>query len=149
MINCKDFLPSNKDIDKVIENLGNAEYFIKQKYSYLNAKNFKKIYVYGGSGKKSIAKAQYNNIVTIGLKLLLVKYFKELDNYLSNMNFNRTDIPKGKRYYIIDELEELDKFISFLLNNNFINDQIVNNLLAQNNINPFIKSKMIKSKSFF
>jgi len=54
-----------------------------------------------------------------------------LDEYLTNMNIGRKDIPKGKRYYIVGELEGLDKFISFLLNNNFLNDSAINELLQK------------------
>ncbi len=141
LISCKDFLPSNKEIDKVITNLEDAEKYIKQEYDYLKNKKFKKIYVYGGSGKKSIEKAQENKIETINLKDLLAKYFKELDSYLSEMNIGRKDISKGKRYYIVGELEGLDKFMSFLLNNNFINDEIVNELLKKMNIEKLSKPK--------
>ncbi|UBM61551.1 hypothetical protein LA303_09000 [Candidatus Sulfidibacterium hydrothermale] len=141
IISCKDFLPSNKEIDRVIKNLENAEIFIRKEYNYLKNKKFKKIYVYGGSGKKSIEKAHKNGIETIELKELLAKYFKELDSYLSKMNFGRTDIGKGKRYTIVGELEGLDKFMSFLLNNNFINDETVNKLLEKNNIDKLSKPK--------
>ena len=141
LVNCKDFLPSNKEIDNVIRNLEDAEKYIKQDYDYLKNKKFRKIYVYGGSGKRSIEKAQQNEIETISLKELLAKYFKELDNYLSKMNLGRKDIHKGKRYYIIGELEGLDKFMSFLLNNDFINDKTVNELLAKNNIAELSKPK--------
>ncbi len=141
LVSCKDFLPSNKEIDKVIKNLEDAEKYINQEYDYLKNKKFRKIYVYGGSGKKSIEKARENGIETIDLKELLAKYFKELDNYLSKMNLGRNDIGKGKRYYIIGELEGLDKFMSFLLNNNFINDKVVNELLARNSIDELSKPK--------
>ena len=141
LISCKDFLPSNKEIDKVIKNLEDAEKFIKKEYGYLRNKKFKKIYVYGGSGKKSIEKAQDNGIETIGLRDLLAKYFKELDSYLSKLNFGRKDIGKGKRYYIVGELEGLDKFMSFLLNNNFINDEAVNELLEKNGLGKLSEPK--------
>ncbi|HGY55948.1 MAG TPA: hypothetical protein ENK44_09615 [Caldithrix abyssi] len=141
LISCKDFLPSNKEIDRVIQNLENAEEYIKKEYNYLKNKTFKKIYVYGGSGKISIEKAQKNGIETIDLKDLLAKYFKELDRYLSKMNLGRKDIKKGQRYYIVGELEGLDKFMSFLLNHNFINDETVNNLLEKNRIDRLSKPK--------
>ncbi len=142
LVSCKDFLPSNKEIDKVIKNLGDAEKYIKKEYDYLKNKKFRKIYVYGGSGKKSIEKAQKNEIETIELKVLLAKYFKELDNYLSKMNLGRKDIGKGKRYYIIGELEGLDKFMSFLLNNNLINDEVINELLKKNNIDKLSEPRL-------
>ena len=141
LISCKDFLPSNKEIDKVIKNLEDAEKFIKQEYGYLRNKKIKKIYVYGGSGKKSIEKAQENGIETVSLRDLLAKYFKELDSYLSKLNFGRKDIGKGKRYYIVGELEGLDKFMSFLLNNNFINDKAVNELLEKNGMDKLSEPK--------
>ena len=64
-----------------------------------------------------------------------------LDDYLSKMNIGRKDIPKGKRYYIIGELEGLDKFISFLLNNNFLNDEVINEYLKEHNINEISKPR--------
>jgi hypothetical protein len=131
LISCKDFLPNNKDIDKVIKNLEDSEKYIKKEYKHLSAKAFRKIYVYGTTGKDAVKKARDKEIETFELKEIFVRYVKTLDEYLANMNIGRKDIPKGKRYYIIGELEGLDKFISFLLNNNFLNDSTINELLRK------------------
>lgn len=134
LISCKDYLPDNKDIDKVIKNLEDSEKYIKKEYPYLNKKGskFKKIYVYGDTGKVALAKVEKNEIEAKELKKLLAEYFKELDSCISKMNKNKPAPKKGKRYYIIGELEGLDKFVSFLLNNNFINDSAINKLLPTN-----------------
>jgi len=129
LISCKDFLPSNKDIDKVIQNLEDSEKYIKHEYKHLKGKTFKKIYVYGRTGKKALEILRIKGIKTIELNVLFAEYLQFLDSYLVSMNRNRKDIGKGKRYYIIGELEGLDKFISYLLNNNFINDIAINQLL--------------------
>jgi hypothetical protein len=142
LISCKDYLPSGKDIDKVIKNLKDSEQYIKQKYGHLKGKTFKKIYVYGGgSGKDALKKAKDNNIETIELKNLFAMYLKELDDFLINLNVGRKDIPKGRRYYIIGEQEGLDKFISFLLNNNFVNDSAINEQLKKLGLNELSKPR--------
>jgi hypothetical protein len=132
LVSCKDFLPDNKDIAKVINNLNVAEEYIKKEYPYLKEKKFKKIFVYGGTGKKAIDTANEAGIETKKLKELLADYIYEIDKYLSGRNEGRIDVPKGKRYYIIGELEGLDKFMSYLLNNNFINTELINELLIKN-----------------
>ncbi|MEO0075567.1 MAG: hypothetical protein ABIK31_05600 [candidate division WOR-3 bacterium] len=141
LISCKDFLPSNKDIDKVITNLAESEKYIKKEYKYLNEKKFKKIYVYGGTGKEALKKANENGIETIEIKEIFFKYLKALDNFLATMNIGRKDIAKGKRYYIIGELEGLDKFISFLLNNNLLNDKLINEYLNKFGISELSKPR--------
>ncbi|MBK9151071.1 MAG: hypothetical protein IPM26_08735 [Saprospiraceae bacterium] len=141
LISCKDFLPSNKEIDKVINNLTESESYIKKEYKYLNDKEFKKIYIYGGTGKEALRKAKENGIETIEIKEIFFKYLKVLDDFLLEMNTNRKDIPVGKRFYIVGELEGLDKFISFLLNNNLLNDEMINKAL--NNLG---KSDLSKPK---
>lgn len=141
LISCKDYLPSNKDIDKVIKNLEDSEKYIRQEYKYLEEKTFKKIYVYGGTGQEALTKLLNNKIETIDIKELFVKYIKELDDYLSKMNIGRKDITKGKRYYIVGELEGLEKFISFLLNYNFLNDNTINEQLKKMNLYELSKSK--------
>jgi len=135
LISCKDFLPSNKDIDKVIKNLKDSEIYIKNEYKHLKEKTFKKIYVYGGTGKDALKVANINGIETIEIKELFIKYLKVLDAYLSKMNEGRKDISKGRRYYIIGELEGLDKFLSFLLNNNLLNDRLINESLKKYGLN--------------
>lgn len=141
LISCKDSLPSNKDIDKVIKNLTESEKYIKKEYKYLNEKNFKKIYVYGATGKEALRKANENGIETIELKEMFLKYLKALDDFLVAMNIDRKDIAKGKRYCIIGELEGLDKFISFLLNNNYLNDKLINESLNKLGINDLSKPR--------
>jgi hypothetical protein len=135
LISCKDFLPSNKDIDRVINNLNESEKYIKKEYDYLKTKEFKKIYVFGGTGKDALKKANDNGIETIETKELFLRYLKLLDDYLSTMNKGRKEIAKGKRYYIIGELEGLDKFLSFLLNNNLMNDELINKSLIELGLN--------------
>lgn len=141
LINCKDFLPNNKDIDRVISNLIDSEKYIKKEYAYLKEKKFKKIYVFGGTGKDALRKANNNEIETIETKELFFKYLKLLDDYLSKMNERRKDIPKGKRYYIIGELEGLDKLLSFLLNNNLMNDELINKSLIELGLNELSKPR--------
>ncbi len=141
LISCKDYLPSNQDIDKVIKNLMDSEVYIRNVYDHLKDKEFKKIYVYGGTGKYAIQKAIENGIEPIDIRELFVKYLKVLDEKLSGMNVDRKDILKGRRYYIIGEMEGLDKFISFLLNNNFLNDNIINEQLIQMNLTGLSKPK--------
>ena len=141
LISCKDFLPSNKDIDKVIKNLEDSEKYIRKEYKHLGEKTFKKVYVYGGTGKDALRKAKNHNIDTIEVRELFVMYLKVLDDYLSKMNVGRKDVAKGKRYYIIGELEGLDKFISFLLNNDFLNDSAINELLRKMSLNELSKPK--------
>jgi hypothetical protein len=131
LISCKDFLPSGKDIDRVIDNLEQSEKYIKREYKHLSSKIFKKFYVYGGTSKEALQKLEDKEIKTIEFKDFFVMYLKSLDEYLSKMNLNRKDIAKGKRYYIIGELEGLDKFMSFLLNNNFFNDAKINDILKK------------------
>ena len=141
LISCKDYLPSGKDINKVIKNLEDAEQYIKQEYKHLKGKMFKKMYVYGGTAKDALEKARNNNIVTVELKTLFAMYLKELDGFLLKMNVGRKDIPRGKRYYIIGEQEGLDKFISFLLNNNFVNDSAINEQLKKLGLNELSKPR--------
>lgn len=141
LISCKDFLPSNKDIHRVIKNLDDAEFYIKKEYKHLNKKLFRKLYVYGGTGKDALQLVKQHSIITLEIKELFAKYIKMLDDYLSKMNIGRKDVPKGKRYYIIGELEGLDKFISFLLNNNFLNDEVINEHLKTHNINELSKPR--------
>ena len=141
LISCKDFLPSNKDIHRVIKNLDDAEFYIKKEYKHLNQKLFRKLYVYGGTGKDALQLVKQHGIITLEIKELFAKYIKMLDDYLSKMNIGRKDVPKGKRYYIIGELEGLDKFISFLLNNNFLNDEVINEHLKTHNINEISKPR--------
>jgi hypothetical protein len=141
LISCKDFLPSNKDIDKVIKNLEDSEKYIRQKYKHLSERTFKRIYVYGGTGKEALKEAERHNIQTVPVRELFVKYLKLLDDYLSSMNVGRKDIAKGRRYYIIGELEGLDKFLSFLLNNDFLNDNAINELLKKMNLSKLSKPK--------
>lgn len=141
LINCKDFLPSNKDIEKVIKNLDDAEDYIKQEYNHLANKEFKKFYIYAITGKPALDIARNNNIETVDVKELFVKYLKLLDESLAVRNIGRKDIPKGKRYYIVGELEGLDKFIAFLLNYNFINDKVINELLKEIGLSELSKPK--------
>jgi len=141
LISCKDFLPSNKDIDRVITNLNDSEKYIKKVYYHLKEKKFRKIYVFGGTGKNALIKAKQNGIETIEIKELFIKYLKVLDDYLSTMNIGRKDIAKGKRYYIIGEFEGLDKFLSFLLNNKLMNDELINKSLIEYGLKELSKPK--------
>jgi len=141
LISCKDFLPSNKDIEKVIKNLEDSEKYIRQEYRHLSERPFKSIYVYGGTGKEALKEVERHNIQTRPLRELFVMYLKLLDDYLSKMNVGRKDIAKGRRYYIIGELEGLDKFVSFLLNNDFLNDNTVNELLKKMNLGELSKPR--------
>jgi hypothetical protein len=133
LISCKDYLPGGKDIEKVIENLENSERYIMKEYKHLRDKEFKKIYVYGGgTGKEALTALEKKDIKAIEIKDFFALYLKELDNTLLKWNVGKY-IPKGKRYTIIGEQEGLDKFCSFLLNNNLINDGAINELLGEKN----------------
>lgn len=141
LISCKDYLPSGKDIDKVIKNLKDSEQYIKQKYRHLKGKTFKKMYVYGGgTGKDALAVLGEKGIEAIEINDLFALYLKELDNTLLKLNVGKY-IPKGKRYTIIGEQEGLDKFLSFLLNNNLINDDAINGHLKKLGMNELSKPK--------
>jgi len=134
LISCKDYLPSGKDIDKVISNLEDSEQYIKKEFKHLKEKPFKKMYVYGGGTGEHVLKIlEAKGIEPIEIKDLFALYLKELDKFLVNMNDGKS-IPKGKRYTIIGEQEGLDKFCSFLLNNNFFNDSAINKLLKKKNL---------------
>jgi hypothetical protein len=144
LISCKDYLPGGKDIEKVITNLDNSEKYIKKEYKHLRGKDFKKIYVYGGGTGKdtlSVLKKKDKNIEAIELKNIFAMYLQKLDEDLSKMNDGRRDIPKGKRYTIIGEQEGLDKFCSFLLNNNYFNDGAINGLLKNLKLEELSKPK--------
>lgn len=135
LISCKDFLPDNKKEtqNKIIENLNIAERFIRNKYKFLDSNDidFEKKYVYIGTAKKTIDTLENNNIECMHLNEILFKYIKNLDNFLIAKNKERKDIPKGKRYYVIGNLEGLDKFIVYLLNNNLLNEAYINEELKK------------------
>ncbi len=95
LISCKDFLPSNKDIHRVIKNLVDAEFYIKNEYKHLNNKLFSKLYVYGGTGKEALQVVRQHGIITLEIKELFAKYIKMLDDYLSKMNIGRKDTPRA------------------------------------------------------
>lgn len=81
------------------------------------------------------------NIEPIYLLNLFFDYIQKLDNYLLQLNKNKSAIPKGKRYYIIGELEGLDKLLAFFLNNNLMNDSLINEELKKLKKKPLTNIK--------
>ena len=141
LISCKDALPDNKDVDKVIKNLKNAVKSIVDLYPIVKNKNIKLLYIYDVTGIQALDKLKQENIETIHVKEIAIKYIKELDNQISKFNYGRKDIPKGKRYYLIGTYEGLDKMLIYLLNNNLLNDNQINEWLKKNDIPSISKIK--------
>lgn len=131
IINCKDFLPSSKQKDKIVSNLNTAEIYIKSKYDFLKDKTFKKIYIYGGTDKNTIVYLSKNGIETIPLEEIFCRYIQLLDSFLTKLNENKSPIKKGTRYYRVGSLANIDRVISYLLNNSFINEDKVNKKLEE------------------
>jgi len=132
LISCKDALPDNKDVDRVIKNLKKSEKIIIELYPFLKTKKIKLIYVYDVTGKIALENLRQQNIETIHINEITIKYIKELDNQISNFNHGRKDIPKGKRYYLIGTYEGIDKMMIYLLNNNLLNEDLINERLTKN-----------------
>ncbi|GAB4282972.1 MAG: hypothetical protein Kow0068_07760 [Marinilabiliales bacterium] len=134
LVSCKDYLPDNskQTQDKIIKNLYDAEKYVKKQY-FKDYENIKivKIYVYKVTGKMTLSRLKDENIKTIHINKIICNYIKELDQRLEKLNIGKNKPLKGKRYSIIGEHTDLDKFIIHLLDNNFLNDNLINSLLAE------------------
>ena len=142
LINCKDFLPSSKDKEKIVLNLNTAETYIKGKYVFLKDTTFKKIYIYGGTDKSTLDFLGKKGIETIQLENIFCRYVKLIDDFLAELNKKKpSSTKKGMRYYRVGNLTGVDKFISYLLNNSLLNEDKVNNKLKEFKISELSRIK--------
>lgn len=145
LINCKDFLPSSKQRENIIDNLNKAESYIKKHYRHFSAKQFKKQYVYIITDKNTLNYLKGENIETIHFDDLFVRYIKELDDFLTEINKkSRESIKAGMRYYRIGDLEDLEKSLAYLLNNSWLNEEKINGRLKQLKLAGLSETKKIK-----
>jgi len=132
LVNCKDFLPSSKQREKIVENLDDAEKYLKDNYKFLSGKKFKKQYVFIGTDKETRDYLRKQNIEILCFDDLFVRYLRELDDFLNRINKKYKDkIKIGMRYYRIGNFEDLDKFLAYLLNNSLLNEERINQKLKK------------------
>jgi len=132
LVNCKDFLPSSKQRENIVKNLNKAENYIKKNYQYFSEKQFRKQYVFIVTDKNTLDYLRKENIEIIPFDDLFVRYIKELDNFLTEINKkSRESIKIGMRYYRIGELKDLDKSLAYLLNNSLLNEKKINGKLKE------------------
>ena len=132
LVNCKDFLPSSKQREKIVENLDDAEKYLKDNYKFLSGKKFKKQYVFIGTDKETRDYLRKQNIEILCFDDLFVRYLRELDDFLNRINKKYKDkIKTGMRYYRIGNFEDLDKFLAYLLNNSLLNEERINQKLKK------------------
>jgi len=135
LISCKDYLQDNskETQDKVLTNLTDAEEYVKEYYKFVNNNNItiSKIYVYKETGRNTIERLKNEGVKTIHINEIISNYIKELDKRLEILKKGKEKPKKGKRYSKIGEYKDLDKFIIHLLDNNFLNDELINSLLKE------------------
>ncbi len=130
LVSCKDFLPSSKQREDIVKNLNIAKDYINKNYQPFSEKEFRKQYVYIMTDKETLNYLRKENIETIPFDDLLVRYIKELDKFLTKINEkSKASIKIGTRYYRIGNLEDLDKFLAYLLNYSFLNEGKINQQL--------------------
>jgi len=110
--------------------LNTAKDYIEENYQSFYEKEFRKQYVYIHTDEKTLDYLRKQNIETILFEDLLVRYIQELDGFLTKINEeSKGSIKIGTRYYRIGNLEELDKFLAYLLNYSFLNEEKINQKL--------------------